>query len=161
MLVANTNKHRTAAPFFSIKNRMLTIGNSANFWRNSWESQRLKSPKSAVGGKKNPISCQSLHLVQGKIAIQKLQNGVMPFGKLQCMMTRKTNFRRGGARLLCKGISSASDNAEVQNCYQLQSARWQHSRQCRVSQASAQLKNCPSLQNIPARDTKWEQSTLF
>lgn len=58
-----------------------------------------------------------LHLVKGKIDIQELQNGVMHFGKLQSMMTRWTNFRRGGARLLWKGIASVSDNAEVQNCY--------------------------------------------
>lgn len=34
---------------------MLTIGNSANFWRKSCESYRLKSPKSAVRGKKGSL----------------------------------------------------------------------------------------------------------
>lgn len=83
----------------------------------------------------------------------------MPFGKLQCTMTRQTNFRRGGARLVRKGIASASDNVEIQNCYQLQAACWQHSQLCWVSQASALLKsyNCPSHQNILARERKWEQ----
>lgn len=155
----------------TIKNKMLTIGNSTNFWRNSWESYRLKSPKSAVVKKRNakwintarhaphdtalwinPITCPFLHLVRGKIDIQELQNGVMPFGKLQW----KTNFRRGGAHLLWKGIASASENVKVQNRYQIHSACWQHSQQCWVSQASALLKsyNCPSLQNILARGTK-------
>lgn len=36
----------------TIKNKGLTIGNSTNFWRKSWESYRLKSPKSAMGKKK-------------------------------------------------------------------------------------------------------------
>lgn len=102
----------------------LTIGKRTNFCRKSWESYRLKSPKSAA----NKRERLNEFLVLIMVTLPEWTSRHVSFWsrciigvEINCLMGFNPNFSSGGS-LLRERIASSSDSAQLQNGSRFQAA---------------------------------------